>query len=59
MDHYVGGKFQIKAGTTLPSYGDENTGYTDVTVGTTTVASKSILAYVIGGKIVAATLLEV
>ena len=59
MDHYVGGKFQIKTGNTLPTYGAENTGYSDVTVGTTTVASSSILAYVIGGKIVAATLLEV
>ena len=59
MDHYVGGKFKIKTGTTLPAYGDADTGYTDVTVGTTTVAADSILVYAIEGKIVAAELLDV
>ena len=58
-DHYAGGKWQIKTGTTLPSYGDANTGYSDVTFGTTTVAADSILAYVIDSKIVAAELLDV
>lgn len=58
-DHYVGGKFQIKTGTTLPAYGDANTGYSDVTVGTTTVAADSILVYSINNKIVAACLIDV
>lgn len=58
-DHYVGGKWQIKAGSTLPTYGDANTGYSDVTIGTTTVAADSIFAYTIGGKIVAACLIDV
>lgn len=58
-EHYAGGKWQIKTGSTLPSYGDANTSYTDVTFGTTTVSSDSILAYVVDGKIIAATLLDV
>lgn len=58
-DHYVGGKFQIKTGTTLPAYGDAATSYADVTVGTTTVSADSILAYVVDGKIVAAVALDV
>lgn len=53
-DHFAGGKFQIKTGSTLPSYGDAASGYTDVTVGTTAVTQASILAYVVDGKIVAA-----
>ena len=59
VDHFAGGKWQIKTGSTLPSYGDANTSYSDVTFGTTTVSSDSILAYVVNNKIVAAGLLDV
>ena len=59
QDHFAGGKWQIKTGSTLPTYGAANTGYSDVTFGTTTVSSDSILAYVIDNKIVAAGLLDV
>lgn len=59
QDHFAGGKWQIKAGSTLPSYGAANTSYTDVTFGTTTVSDDSILAYVVDGKIIAAGLLDV
>lgn len=58
-DHYVGGKWQYKAGTTLPAYGDANTGYSDVTLGTTTLAASSIVAYTIAGKIIAAKVITV
>lgn len=57
IDHYVGGKFQLKAGSELPTYGGDATGYADVTVGTTKVTAASILAYVVDGKIVAACLI--
>lgn len=59
VEHYAGGKFRIKTGSTLPTYGAADTGYSDVTIGTTTVGSDSILAYVVDGKIIAATLLDV
>lgn len=53
-----GGTLMIKAGTTLPAYGDADTGYTEVEAGDT-VSADSILAFVVDGKIVAATLLDV
>lgn len=59
QNHFVGGSFKIKAGTSLPAYGDADTGYTDVTVGSTTVSEDSILVYSVDGKIIAAQALDV
>lgn len=56
-DRYVG-TLKIKAGTTLPAYGDADTGYTEVT-SSTTVAADSIIAYSVDGKITAAGLIDV
>lgn len=57
-DHYVGGAWKFKAGTTLPAYGDADTGYTEITDATTITAS-SIVAYCIDGKVLAATAVTV
>lgn len=53
-----GGTLMIKAGSTLPAYGDAATSYTEVAEGDA-VAADSILALVVDGKIIAATLLDV
>ena len=57
-EHFVG-TLMIKAGSTLPAYGDADTGYTAATIGTTSVAADSIVAYVVDHKIVAAGLIDV
>ena len=56
--HFVG-TLKIKAGSTLPAYGDADTGYVAATIGETTVAADSIVVYSIDGKIVAAGLIDV
>lgn len=58
-DHFVGGSWKYKAGTTLPAYGDADTGYSDVTLGTTTLSASSIVAYVVDGKIIGAKVVTV
>lgn len=55
---FGGGTLKIKAGSTLPSYGDADTSYTEAEQGDT-VAADSILALSVDGKIVAAILLDV
>ena len=57
-DRFVG-TLKIKAGSTLPTYGDADTGYTAATIGTTAVSADSIVAYSVGGKIIAAGLIDV
>lgn len=52
------GSLMIKAGTTLPAYGDADTGYAAVEEGDT-VSADSIVAVVVDHKIIAATLLDV
>lgn len=59
LDHYVGGSWKIKTGTTLPTYGAADTGYSAFATDGATVAADSIVAYVIDGKIVAAGLIDV
>lgn len=54
----MAGDLMIKAGTTLPAYGDPDTGYTAVEAGDT-VAADSIVALVVDHKIIAAALLDV
>lgn len=51
----IAGTLKKKSGTTLPEYGSNDTGYTNVAVGDT-VATGSIIATVVDGKIIAATL---
>ena len=55
---FGGGTLKIKAGSTLPSYGDADTSYTEAEQGDT-VSADSILALSVDGKIVAAILLDV
>lgn len=59
IDHFAGGEFKILAGTTLPAYGDADTSYTAFNPAEDTVSADSILAYCVGGKIIAATLIDV
>jgi len=48
------GELKIKAGTTLPSYGDADTGYTAAVSGTTAVDANSVVIYSVDGKIISA-----
>lgn len=57
-DHYVGGTWKVKTGTTAPNYGDADTGYTEIAE-STTITQTSVVAYSVGGKIVAATVVTV
>ena len=57
-DHYVGGTWKVKTGNTVPNYGDADTGYTEIAE-STTITQTSVVAYSVGGKIVAATVVTV
>jgi len=57
MGSYVG-QLKVKAGTTLPTYGADDTGYTNVAVGDT-ISADSIIALTVGGKIIGASLIDI